>query len=152
MVRPKLGEMVELLGDDFVLNTLVMKEFAFDWKLQFVTVRVLSSIPRMENFGEEFIRVCMLHGSEREVDDLVSCTLWMIDGVRTPCSGLVRSMRKRVTFAYCHLWWTDSPEAWSGMVGLRLARNVSGDRKISHRDDIGLESFLLQSSKTNRCL
>ena len=62
IVRPRLREMTELLGDDFVLNTLVAKEFAFDWKLQLVTVRVMSSIPRMENFGEEFIRVCMLHG------------------------------------------------------------------------------------------
>ena len=62
IVRPKVREMIELLGDEFVLNTLVAKEFAFDWKLQLVTVRVLSSIPRMENYGEEFIRVCMLHG------------------------------------------------------------------------------------------
>ena len=46
LVRPKLSEMSELLGEDFALNPLVAKEFAFDCHLQLVKVRVLSSIPR----------------------------------------------------------------------------------------------------------
>ncbi|MFH0989921.1 MAG: hypothetical protein V1799_07890 [bacterium] len=59
-------EIEEALGDSFILNAFVSKEFAYDKKLTLVTIRVYSTIPRMENYREEFIRVCMLHGiSER---------------------------------------------------------------------------------------
>lgn len=59
-------EIEEVLGEGFVFNSHVSKEFAYDRKGLLVTIRVYSSIPRMENFREEFIRVCMLHGtSER---------------------------------------------------------------------------------------
>jgi len=57
-VRIKLNEMREELKG-FEWNPLVEKEFAFDKRVELVIVRVLSTIPRLENYGEEFIRVCM---------------------------------------------------------------------------------------------
>ena len=55
-------EMRETLGQRFQFNPQVEKEFTFDYEIGRVVLRVLSSIPKMENYNEAYIRVCMLHG------------------------------------------------------------------------------------------
>ena len=51
-----------LLGDLFALNPHIAKEFSYEKKLARVTIRVMSSIPWRENYKEQFIRVCLIHG------------------------------------------------------------------------------------------
>ena len=58
LVAIKLNDMREELPG-FEWNPVVEKEFAFDKQIELVVVRILTTIPRLENYGEEFIRVCM---------------------------------------------------------------------------------------------
>ena len=66
LVTIKLGDIREELPG-FTWNPMVEKEFAFDKQIDFVVIRVLTTIPRLENYGEEFIRVGM--------DDAISMRL-----------------------------------------------------------------------------
>ena len=58
LVTIKLGDIREELPG-FIWNPMVEKEFAFDKQIDLVVIRVLTTIPRLENYGEEFIRVGM---------------------------------------------------------------------------------------------
>ena len=60
-------ELERILGDEFILNPHIGKEFAYERTSGKVIVRVLSSIPWRENYSEKFIRVCLLHGVTEKI-------------------------------------------------------------------------------------
>ena len=66
-MKVKRQEIESVLGEEYVLNPHVGKEFTYDKRDGRVMVRVLSSIPWRENFNEKFIRVCLLHGNTERI-------------------------------------------------------------------------------------
>lgn len=52
----------EVLGDEYEEDTQHRHEFAFEREIGLVRVRVFSGIPRMSNFGEQTIRIRVVHG------------------------------------------------------------------------------------------
>ena len=60
-------ELERILGEEFVLNPHIGKEFAYDRIQGKVIIRVLSSIPWRENYNERYLRVCLLHGVTEKI-------------------------------------------------------------------------------------
>lgn len=53
---------VEALGEEFEEDSQYRHEFLYERTIGLVRVRVFSGIPRMSNFGEQTIRIRVVHG------------------------------------------------------------------------------------------
>jgi len=89
LVAIKLNDMREELPG-FEWNPVVEKEFAFDKQIELVVVRILTTIPRLENYGEGIYSSVHARCGIDEVDGILSDSTYrqVEDNFeRTHCSG-----------------------------------------------------------------
>ncbi len=92
---------VEVLGEKFEEDTQYRHEFLYERTMGLVRVRVFSGIPRMSNFGEQTIRIRVVHGVSLKsmLQFIVPIdTRWRV----TLCNRLEQIHEEVGGIRYCH--------------------------------------------------